>query len=207
MIKTIFLILLGYTAVFASHNPVSPPTKKEIIDMIQYGREIAGFAYKTTPETQNEFRQLFPRMNDFSTGGLGTLVNKNDFHGKTGLLDGRDTQCGFVAQKNKTKEFIVAIRGTKKNAHDWGTNLNLEPHSGGLKGGPVGHTKIPSHDKKKMHKGFFRYAESIIDDIWTKLSGKIKNEYPNDIKNKGLENVKISVYGHSLGGRQHKLWL
>jgi len=151
---------------------------------------------------------------------LENLTYIGSFKGKTGWelgpLKKETSHCGFIAQKKysvtekdsqgtessqEKKHFIVSIRGTRmtgasvlEQLHDWETNFNLRlieaPADLGLE-----------DSKAKVHSGFYAYGKSIFDSIWLQLRTKIlEKAIPEATTSEAKSAVKISVYGHSLGG-------
>ena len=190
-------------------------TKQEkIVDEIQYAREIAGF-----PNWPNLFGKIETYLNDFPR--MKDLVDLKEFPGKTGWNNSSKDIVGFIAENPYNGDYIISIRGTMTlQIDDWITNFNVNQRacdhlSCFCKENDESHQwqenidiiKVELSEKetrsKKTHDGFYCYARSMLDPILTELFKRFQAKF----KNSGEENfyqflqkVKISFYGHSLGG-------
>ncbi len=184
---------------------------KKIVDEIQYGREIAGLAYKHSPEKEEKYLREFPRMKN--------LIDRKTFTGKTGIHNDVITPCGFVAKNPENGELIIAIRGTNGvfARTDWFTNFKMyqlssdhltllwdddeekQERSNTIR---VDLSQM-TQTEKKVHAGFYRYAHSMIDSIWGGIFQRLKKDFEESKDadfGEFLQKAKISIYGHSLGG-------
>ena len=69
---------------------------------------------------------------------------------------------------------------------------------------------VDSAREIKTHSGFYRYASSMVDDIWREIYKRTVDKtavYGDDQSPiiDALKKIRISIYGHSLGGLQLKL--
>ena len=210
-IAVVFSYLLA-DSLYSISGSLDEKTIKKIVDEIQYGREVAGFAYKHSSVKKEKYIQEFPRMND--------LIDLKIFKGKTGIHNDIETPCGFVAKNPENGVIIIAIRGTNGifATADWFTNFKMYQLSSEHLT-PVWEDEedtiekkldkiqvdlsAPINNSKKVHAGFYRYAHSIIHPIWADLFQRLRDDFEKSRDQyfyKFLQKAKISLYGHSLGG-------
>lgn len=96
----------------------------------------------------------------------------------SGLITPVASGFGFMAQLNggRSKEIVIATRGTTNSMADYGTDINAIPTLG-----PTGHV---------IHKGFSSTFKSYVQQL---------NEFIKQ-QNLGFKPTAVHCMGHSLGG-------
>ena len=215
-------------------QPINIPEdkKRKIARKIDDGRLIAGYAYKTSREKRQLFIDANPRIKElikYSVRIVGTTGSKTSpLRSECAFVAQALTKTGIVDWGH----FIVSIRGTKgMNTSDWSTNFSTALSSANLRSIEEPDSQeekdeeniefenqllqedyfqntasdITSSREIKTHSGFYRYASSMVDDIWHVIYKRlvdhtlVHKKDPEPIIN-ALKNIRISIYGHSLGG-------
>jgi pimeloyl-ACP methyl ester carboxylesterase len=128
-------------------------------------------------ELKNSFTQVLKRdlANALPFVNVETL---KPITATSGLITPVSSGFGFMAQLNggRSREIVIATRGTTNSLADYGTDINAIPTHG-----PTGHA---------IHKGFNTTFKSYVQQL---------NEFIKQ-QNLGFKPTAVHCMGHSLGG-------